>query len=82
MTKQGTSVGVKGGGDSGHLLSVASEVQVGLHSVAHQLQSFGRLLERQGAEEEGDVELRGLGIALTGLSREVFALWSKLDQRR
>lgn len=57
-----------------------SEAMGTLWRVASQLEAFGFLLERQGAEHEGPIELQGLGLALTDLSQKLDQMTRSLDR--
>jgi len=47
--------------------------------VWQKLEAFGILLERQGVEHEGFVELHGLGLELQDLGEQLQETWRTLD---
>lgn len=56
-----------------------NSLQGEVFSLCKQLEAFGFLLERQGSECEGAVELQGLGLALTEMSERLNEVWRGLD---
>jgi hypothetical protein len=57
-----------------------AEAHETLWRAQQKLQSLGTLLERQGDEREGFIELTGLGLILTELGQELEQVFHALDQ--
>lgn len=55
------------------------QLQGEVYTIWKQLEAFGFLLELQGRECEGAVELEGLGLALNETSERLCDVWKGLD---